>query len=319
MPQKVIVITGPTATGKTTLGAMLAREIGGEVISADSMQIYKDMDIGTAKPKEAEMLGIPHHLLDVVSPFEDYSVARYVEDAVKCIDDILSRGLHPIIVGGTGLYIESLISGRDFADGHYNSELRADLSAQYDELGGDNMLLKLREFDPDSSRKLHSNDKKRIIRAFEVFLSGGKTISQHNLESQLVPCRYDACKIALSFESRADLYRRIDRRVDIMLGQGLEAEVQSLLDMGLTAKHTSMQAIGYKEMAQALSGECSISDAAEKIKLESRRYAKRQLSWLRRDTSIHWIFWDNEPDYDMGLHRSTQFLAQNGYNIAASR
>ena len=301
MKPQVLVITGPTATGKTKLAVMAAKAINGEVVGADSMQIYKYMDIGTAKPTLDEMDGIPHHMIDVCSPFEDYSVSRYVEEAAKCCEDILSRGKTPIITGGTGLYIESLLSGRDFAPGIAGNEIREELIAEYDTIGGEAMLRKLAEIDPYSGSKLHANDKKRIVRALEVYLTTGKTITQHNEETQSIPPRYTSRIIALTFKDRAKLYDRIDRRVDMMLEMGLMDEIQKLLDMGLSETSTAMQAIGYKEIISAGKGECTLEEGIEAVKRESRRYAKRQLSWLRRDKSITWIEWDDEPDFNEAL------------------
>ncbi|MBE6949593.1 MAG: tRNA (adenosine(37)-N6)-dimethylallyltransferase MiaA [Ruminococcaceae bacterium] len=301
MKPEVLVITGPTATGKTKLAVMTAKAIGGEVVGADSMQIYRHMDIGTAKPTLEEMEGIPHHMIDVCSPFEDYSVSRYVEEAAKCCEDIISRGKTPIIAGGTGLYIESLLSGRDFAPGIVGNEVREELSGEYDALGGEAMLDKLREIDPISGEKLHANDKKRIVRALEVYLTTGKTITQHNEETKAIPPRYRSRTIALTFKDRARLYDRIDRRVDMMLEMGLMAEIQKLLDMGLSETSTAMQAIGYKEIISAIKGECTLKEGIEAVKRESRRYAKRQLSWLRRDKSITWIEWDDVPNFDDAL------------------
>ena len=285
---QIIVITGPTATGKTALGAYLAKQTGGEVVSADSMQIYKNMDIGTAKPTMEERLGVPHHMLDIVAPHEAFSVARYVEEASRCIDGILRRGKLPVLVGGTGLYIDSLLSGREFS-ARGDAALRNALEAEYDKIGGEAMVQKLGEFDPESAAKLHPNDKKRIVRAFEAFELTGKTISQHDLESKSLPPRYDAVKFALTFPDRAELYARIDRRVDAMIEKGLQGEVRSLIEMGVPLGCTAMQAIGYKEMADVVLGKCDLDSAIEKIKMESRRYAKRQLTWLRRDTSLEWV------------------------------
>lgn len=315
MSRDVIVITGPTATGKTALGAALARKLGGEVISADSMQIYEYMDIGTAKPTTDEMLGVPHHMIGFVSPFESYSAARYVEDASHCADDILSRGKIPVIVGGTGLYIDSLISGRDFAQ-QCDTELREKLSSRYDDIGGEELLRELSRYDSVSAGKLHPNDKKRIVRALEVVLSTGIPISSHDEMTRNIPPRYRALKIALSFADRADLYARIDSRVDRMMDAGLTGEVQKLLAMGLTDSHTAMQAIGYKEICAALRGECTAEEAVETVKRESRRYAKRQLSWLRRDENVKWILWDSQPDIEKGLSKSTELAAAFGCNAA---
>ena len=244
MPPKILVICGPTASGKTALAVELARRHNGEVVSADSMQIYRRMDIGTAKPTPEEMGGVPHHMLDVADPEEDFSVARYVDMAAKCVDDILSRGRLPILAGGTGLYIDSLLSGRTFAPFQPDSPLRGQLEEQLRREGGAAMLSRLAQVDPDSAARLHPNDEKRIIRALEVYQSTGKTITQHNLETRAIPPRYDALTLALAFEQREDMWSRIDRRVDQMMDQGLVDEVQRLLDSGVPAKCTAMQAIG---------------------------------------------------------------------------
>ena len=312
MQGKVVVITGPTASGKTRLGVELARRIGGEVVGADAMQVYRDMDIGTAKPTAEEMGGVPHHLIGYVSPAEDYSVSRYVEDAARCIAEMQQRGKLPVLVGGTGLYIDSLLSGRSFAENGAGAGLREELSREYDEKGGTEMLRQLAAFDPASAARLHSNDKKRIVRAFEVYRLTGRTISQYNSESRSVPPRYQAGKIVLSFADRADLYSRIDRRVDRMMADGLAEEVRSLLEQGLRPECTAFQAIGYKEVAGALRSGGSLQEAAELVKLRSRQYAKRQLSWLRRDESAYWIFWKKEPDFQEGLQNSTMFLKKTG-------
>ncbi|MBO7739081.1 MAG: tRNA (adenosine(37)-N6)-dimethylallyltransferase MiaA [Oscillospiraceae bacterium] len=310
MPKGVVVITGPTATGKTKLGIELAKSFGGEVISADSMQLYKYMDIGTATPDAQEMEGVHHHMLSVIEPWEAYSVSRYVEEAAACVDDVLSRGKLPIIVGGTGLYIDSLLSGRGFMGG--SAELREKFSQQYDEIGGEEMMRLLAEVDKDSAERLHANDKKRIVRALEVYHATGKSITQHNIETQSLPPRYEYCKLALTFEDRALLYERIDRRVDIMMDMGLVAEVEKLLAMGVDEKSTAMQAIGYKEIVLALRGECSMAEAVETVKRESRRYAKRQLSWLSGKQDVNWIRWKNQPDMDWARQLSTNFMENNG-------
>ena len=304
---EIIVITGPTATGKSALGVKLAQEINGEIVSADSMQIYKFMDIGTAKPTIAERCDIPHHLIDFIHPLEDYSVALYVEDASKCIEDIYTRGKQPILVGGSGLYIDSLLAGRTFST-RGDDNLRKQLEEEFDSTGGDAMLKKLRVVDKESAEKLHSNDKKRIVRALEAFITTGKTISGHDVESRMVPPRYNAIKIALNFSDRNELYARINRRFDGMILRGLVDEVKSLLSMGVSRNYTSMQAIGYKEISAAIQGSYDLSTAEEKIKMESRRYAKRQLTWLRRDDDITWISWENMLDTDNAAQRILEML-----------
>ena len=305
---KVLVITGPTATGKTALGVALAKDFGGEVVSADSMQLYKGMDIGTAKVTKEEMQGVPHHMVDILEPSESYSVARYVKDADKSVQDILFRGALPVIVGGTGLYIDSLIRGIDFDDDAGSEELRKKLMAEYDALGGGEMLKRLAAFDPKRAEKLHFSDKKRVLRAIEVYELTGKTITQHDEESRQKPPRYNAVTIALTFKEREDLYRRIDARVDKMVELGLFSEVSALLEGGVPESATSMQAIGYKEAAMALGGEISQEEAVELIKRESRRYSKRQLTWLRRKTEVNWIYWDKKPDLDYARRLSTAFF-----------
>lgn len=312
MPPKILVICGPTASGKTALAVELALRHRGEVVSADSMQIYRRMDIGTAKPTQAEMRGVPHHMLDVADPEEDFSVARYVDMAAKCVDDILSRGRLPILAGGTGLYIDSLLSGRTFAPFQPDSPLRGQLEEQLRREGGAAMLARLAQVDPDSAARLHPNDEKRIVRALEVYQSTGKTITQHNLETQAIPPRYDALTLALAFERREDMWSRIDRRVDQMMDQGLVAEVQGLLDSGVPAKCTAMQAIGYKEMAAALLSGGDVRSAAEEIQLRSRQYAKRQLTWFRRNKAARWLLWGREPDFAAALQTSTEYMEEFG-------
>lgn len=311
MPPKIVVVTGPTATGKTRLGAMLARKLGGEVVSADAMQVYRRMDIGTAKPTPAETLGVRHHLIDVAEPTEPYSVARYVAEAGAACDDILSRGGTPVVVGGTGLYIDSLVSGRDFALRDDGGACRAELSARYDEIGGKAMLTELSQFDPARAAKLHAADKKRIVRAYEVWLLSGKTITAHDAETRSRPPRYEAAVIALDFADRPDLYARIDGRVDAMVAAGLFGEVEALVASDLSGG-TAMQAIGYKEAAAALRGEMTEAEAVARIKQESRRYAKRQLTWLRAKPDVFWIRWGEKPDFDFALHLSTDFLRACG-------
>lgn len=288
MAEKILVVTGPTATGKTALSVELAKKLGGEIVSADSMQIYRGMDIGTAKVTKAEMQNIPHHMIDIADPSEDYSVSRYVEEADAAVRGILSRGRLPIVAGGTNLYIDSLIAGLDFAEKAEDAALRERLNKQYDDMGGEAMLEHLRGFDPERAAKLHPGDKRRIVRAVEIYILTGETITRHDEETKKRPKRYDAVKIALTFADRAVLYDRINARVDKMVSDGLFDEVKGLLDSGLSPESTSMQAIGYKEPAAYFRGEMSRDEAIELIKLSSRRYAKRQLTWLRRDTTVLW-------------------------------
>ena len=300
--KELLVVAGPTATGKTRLGIALARRYGGEIVSADSMQVYRRMDIGTAKASPRERAEAPHHMLDVAEPWESYSVSRYVQQAAACCDDILRRGKLPLVVGGTGLYIDSLLDSRDFAGTDpRGAALREALGAEYDRLGGEAMLAALATFDPERAARLHPADKRRIIRAIEVYRLTGKSISQHDAETRALPPRYRAGKVILSYRDRNRLYTQIDQRVDAMVDAGLFDEVALLLEQGLSADCTSMQAIGYKEAALALAGTLSRQEAVAQIKQNSRRYAKRQLTWFKRDPDALWIFWDQEPDFDRAL------------------
>ncbi len=285
---KMICIAGPTASGKTDLAVWLARELGGEVVSCDSMQVYRRMNIGTAKPTKEEMQGIPHHMLDIVDPGEPMSVGKFTDLASPIVEDILRRGKVPILAGGTGLYMDALVRGNDFAPIPATG-CRQQLQARAKEEGILPLLEELRQVDPDSAQRLHPADEKRIIRALEVYQETGKTLTQHNWETQQIPPRYSPCWLGLDFYDRADLYERIDLRVDKMLEMGLLEEIQSLLSSGLTPGSTAFQAIGYKEFLDYLEGNCTCSEAAEHLKQSSRRYAKRQLTWFRRNPEIRWL------------------------------
>ncbi len=294
----VIVITGPTASGKTPLGVSLALALESEVVSADSMQLYRGLDIGSAKPTGKEMRGVPHRMIDVADPWEDYSVSRWVESAAACCDALLAQGKTPVIVGGTGLYIESLLSGRDFSAAPGDSGLRERLGAEYDALGGAAFRERLRTVDPERAEKLAPGDKKRLVRSMEVFLLTGETITAHDERTKLLPPRYASRRFALTWKRRETLYERIRQRVDDMMTAGLAEEVERLLQSGLSEKCTAMQAIGYKEIAAALRGECTMADAVETVKRESCRYAKRQLTWLRRDRELVWLPREDYPTED---------------------
>ena len=287
----IICIAGPTASGKTALAATLAKELNGEVVSCDSMQVYRRMDIGTAKPTLEEMQGIPHHMIDVAEPWEDFSVSRYCEMAAPIVDGILSRGKTAVIAGGTGLYMDALIRGNAFAP-FPATGVRERLEAQADAEGMEAMLSRLRAVDPDAARRLHLSDRKRILRALEVYLETGETITEHNRKTQAVPPRYSPLWLGLDFARRGELYRRIDLRVGLMLEQGLVEEIRGLLADGIPERATAMQAIGYKEFVDALDGRCTIEEAADQVRQSSRRYAKRQLTWFRRNKAIHWLIRD---------------------------
>ena len=285
--KNIICIAGPTASGKTSLAVQLAKFTNGEVVSCDSMQIYKRMTIGTAKPVPEEMDGIVHHMIDVAEPDEPFSVSRYCEMATPILEGIIARGKTAIIAGGTGLYMDSLIRGNDFAPfpatGH-----RERLETKLAEIGLDAMLAELSAIDPEAADRSQRNPR-RIIRALEVYYETGKTITAHNLRTQAIPPRFDPLWLGLDFEPRSELYKRIDLRVDIMLQQGLAEEIRALLASGIPADCTAMQAIGYKEFVAAMDGRMTIQEAAEEVKKASRHYAKRQLTWFRRNQNIHWL------------------------------
>ena len=311
MSVKIAVITGPTATGKTRLGIMLAQRLGGEIISGDSMQLYRGMDVGTAKPTAAELAAAPHHMIDVADPAEEWSVSRYVEAASAAVDGAAARGRLPIVVGGTWLYIDSLVRGTQFGERSERGNIcRAELESRYDEIGGRRTLTELARVDAERAEKLAPADKKRIVRAMEVFLLTGKTITELDRESRAAPPRYDAAYIILDYEDRADLYARIDARVDEMVAGGLFEEVERVFASGVSG--TARQAIGYKEAAEALAGNISRAEAVELIKRESRRYAKRQLTWLRKKPGALWIRHGAEPDFERAARDSTAFLAAHG-------
>ncbi|MBQ9147982.1 MAG: tRNA (adenosine(37)-N6)-dimethylallyltransferase MiaA [Oscillospiraceae bacterium] len=301
----IICIAGPTASGKTALAVEVAKMTNGEVVSCDSMQIYRRMDIGTAKPTRAEMQGIPHHMIDVAEPDEDFSVSRYCEMASPIVDDIVARGKTAVIAGGTGLYMDSLIRGNDFAPFPSTGQ-RERLEAQADEMGMEFMTNWLREVDPEAAARIH--DRKRILRALEVYLETGETITAHNLRTQAIPPKYSPLWLGLDFTDRAELYRRIDLRVEIMLKQGLEQEIRDLLASGIPAKCTAMQAIGYKEFVAALDGQCTIEEAAAEVQKSSRHYAKRQLTWFRRNKAMNWLVRDTGDGADEILEKARRVI-----------
>jgi len=292
MDKRLSVIAGPTASGKTSLAIAVAARQNGEVVSADSMQVYTDLMIGTARPGEEEMGNIPHHLIGFLPLCERYSVARYVADARAVIDRLHTEGKRPILCGGTGLYIQAVTENLAFSEesGDESLVLRRRLQEECEEQGGEAMLKRLAEHDPETAAKLHPNDHGRIVRALEVVLSTGIPMSEWVRRSRAVPPPYDTRMIVLDFRDRAVLYDRIDRRVDIMLEQGLLKEAQTVLQSPNAP--TAMQAIGYKELAPYFTGVCTLESAVENLKRETRRYAKRQLSWFRRIKTAHTLYVD---------------------------
>lgn len=296
MKPKVLVIAGPTASGKTKVSIEIAKILGGEIISADSMQIYKHMDIGTAKPTVEEMQGITHHLIDILEPSEKFSVAEYKDRATKCIDEILSRGKVPIMVGGTGLYINSVTEEINYDENAGDPKIRAELEEISRVYGNAPLYEELKEIDIDTYNRLHINDTKRIIRAVEVYRATGITITKHQEMSKEIDKKYDYKIVGLSMD-REKLYNRINLRVDCMIEQGLEDEARKVINLiNENGKSTSLQAIGYKEFERYFIGEIEKEEAIENIKQESRRYAKRQITWFKRTPGLKWI--DMERDID---------------------
>lgn len=303
----VIVIVGPTASGKTSLSIELAKMLGGEIVSADSMQIYKKMDIATAKPTKDEMQNIPHHLMSIVEPAESFSVALYKEKALEAIEDIFARGRQPVVVGGTGLYIDTLIKNTTFFD-FEKSDIREKLAERLEKDGIEKLYEELMKVDPQSAEKLHINDTKRIMRALEVYYGTGKTITlQAELSHEKESC-YNWLVIGLTAENRELLYDRINRRVDIMLSDGLISEAEEFFRENQSS--TAKQAIGYKELRPYFDGLMTLDEAVENLKRETRRYAKRQLTWFRRNSEINWIKIDSESSEEI-LNQAIDIL-KNG-------
>ena len=304
---RLLVLSGPTASGKTALGVALALQLDGEVVGADSMQIYRGMDIGTAKPTSAEMQGVPHHMLDVADPAENYSAARYATTASACVEEIFAKGKIPVVVGGTGLYIDALVRGTEYAAAPGDSGLRERLEREYEALGGEEFRKKLAKTDPERAEKLHPGDKKRLVRAMEVYCLTGETITSHDERSKKMPSRYETFRVALDFRDRETLYRRIDIRAKQMFSAGLTEEVRALLEGGVPKNCTAMQAIGYKEVADFLEGKLSEAEAMELVQRRSRQYAKRQLTWLRGKKDTRWIFWEDAPDLSVAKILAEEF------------
>ncbi len=306
VPIPLLAVVGPTASGKTALALGLAQRLDGEIISADSMQIYKGMDIATAKPTQAEMNGIPHHLIDILDPGENFSVADFLTAAKSAISDIRARGKLPIVAGGTGLYINTLVDNVELSPMPAAADIREELNRLWAQKGGEHLLQILEEFDPTTASSLHPNNKGRIIRAIEVYRQTGIPISEHVIRSRQTPSPYHLVMLGLHFADRQELYDRINRRVDAMIAAGLLGEAKSMLAK-LPPASTAAQAIGYKELRGHFAGTSSLEESVEAIKQETRRYAKRQLTWFRRDQRIHWI--------EAGNGRSTDAILAEAHEL----
>ena len=286
----LIAVIGPTASGKTGLAVEIAKKFGGEVVSADSMQIYSELTVGTAKPTEKEMEGVPHHLIGHKSIDEEYSVVDYVEEAKNAIADIFSRGKLPVLCGGTGLYVDSLLSNTEFSEIKSDPDVRKKLYDFAEENGNEALFEKLKEIDPESAAKTHANNLIRVVRAMEVYEVTGKTMSEHQKDSHPIPSIYDVCYIGTNFSDRDKLYARIEQRIDEMLEEGVEEEARFLFEHNGTC--TAAQAIGYKEFYPYFRGKMSREEAISVLKKETRHYAKRQITWFRRNDKINWLFRD---------------------------
>lgn len=284
----LVILTGPTAVGKTALSIKLASEIGGEIISADSMQVYRQMDIGSAKIKPEEMGGIPHHMIDILEPEEEFNVCLFEKLALEAMEQIYERGHIPVVVGGTGFYIQALLYQIDFTEEETDTAYRDKLWQLGEEKGNHYLHELLRKVDPESAEEIHENNRKRVIRALEFYENCGKPISTHNKEQRQKTSAYNSCYFVLT-DDRKKLYERIESRVDQMLSKGLVDEVRTLKERGCNASMVSMQGLGYKEILEYLDGRCSLLEAVEKIKKETRHFAKRQLTWFRREKDVIWI------------------------------
>jgi len=306
----VILIVGPTGCGKTALSVALAKAIDAEIISCDSMQVYRGLDIGTAKVTEAEMQGVPHHMIDIISPFESYSVSDFCADAKAAAAKIFAKGKIAVMVGGTGLYADSFVKDIDFTATGSCDKIRSELEEFVRQNGAEALHAHLAIIDPESAEAIHANNIKRVIRAIEYYRLTGETISEHNRRTKEKPSPYKYVYIALS-RNRAELYERIDHRVDIMMQKGLLAEVWTLHKMGLRPCHTAMQALGYKELVWYLEGKCNLTEAVDILKRDSRRYAKRQLTWFGRNKEVNWIDLSGGKDEEYALAMAKEILHQN--------
>lgn len=294
MKKPLIILTGPTAVGKTSLSLSLAKELEGEIVSADSMQVYRYMDIGTAKIRKEERQGIAHHLIDVLDPWEDFNVVRFQEMAREALGKIWERGHIPIVTGGTGFYIQALLYDIHFTENNEDSSLRKELEDYARENGAEALHSRLEKVDEKAAVQIHFNNVKRVIRALEFYYQTGKKISEHNEEERKRTSPYDFKYFVLNDE-RENLYARINQRVDLMMEEGLVEEVQKLKEMGCDSTMVSMQGLGYKEILSYLEGECTLDEAVYKIKRDTRHFAKRQITWFKRERDVIWL---HKPDYD---------------------
>ncbi|MCD7858597.1 MAG: tRNA (adenosine(37)-N6)-dimethylallyltransferase MiaA [Firmicutes bacterium] len=307
MHSRLICLAGPTASGKTALAVSLAEALDGEVVSCDSMQVYRRMDIGTAKPRREEMRAVAHYMLDVAEPDEDFSVSRYCAMATPIVEDILARGKTAIVAGGTGLYMDNLIRGTDFAP-IPDTGVRAELEAEANRRGMEAMREQLRAVDPAAAARLPAADRKRILRALEIYRETGETITDHDARTRALPPRFAPVWLGLDFTDRAVLYRRIDLRVEQMLEMGLLEEIRGLLNSGVPERCTAMQAIGYKEFVAVIKGEEPLREATSQVQRASRRYAKRQRTWFRRNAAMHWLLREESTTDEEILARALQHL-----------
>ena len=296
---KLAVVTGPTASGKSSLALALAKHFSGEIVSCDSMQLYKGMDIGTAKPTKAEQAEVKHHMIDVLDINDSFSVVDYVKAAELCISNIYSKGKLPFFCGGTGLYVDAIVNSTEFGDMENLPDYREELKNFAEENGSEALHAKLLEVDPESAEKIDHRNVKRVIRALEVYKASGMTISEWQRRSKLLPPKFDSLVMTIEYNDREILYDRINKRVDMMLEEGLIDEVKTLCDKGLFSTVTAGQAIGYKEFLPYLEGICSLEECAEKLKTESRRYAKRQMTWFRRNEKIKRIVADGKSSEEI--------------------
>lgn len=304
MKKPLLILTGPTAVGKTRLSIKLAKAVNGEIISADSMQVYRYMDIGSAKIKPEETEGVPHHLIDVLDPEEEFNVVTFQKMCKKCMEEIYGRGHVPILTGGTGFYIQSVLYDIDFTENAEDTTIRDRLEKEAEEKGVEYLHGKLREVDPASAGAIHANNIKRVIRALEFYEQTGEKISLHNETERQKESAYTSCYFVLN-DDREKLYERIDRRVDEMLAEGLVAEVEALKKRGCTRKLVSMQGLGYKEILAYLDGEYSLEEAVYRIKRDTRHFAKRQITWFKREKEVIWI---NKPDFSYDDDKILDFM-----------